>query len=126
MKKEDAKYIIDFLEWIYQHFAPNDEDHEQFTNCFINCNNLLSDEVNGDSTSHDKALHKHIVSNNEAMKCSCGKDCKIPLCFECFEKGLERNSAVSVCPECDSKDIRPYRDHYCCYECGNYFRQTDC
>jgi hypothetical protein len=49
--------------------------------------------------------HKHDVSNNE---------------------GLEPREGVAVCPECNGKDIRPYRDHYCCYECGNYFRQTDC
>ena len=30
----------------------------------------------------------------------------------------------SVCPECGSKGVRPYRDHLCCYDCGNYFRKT--
>jgi len=30
----------------------------------------------------------------------------------------------SVCPECGGKGVRPYRDHLCCYDCGNYFRKT--
>ena len=73
--------------------------------------------------------HKHIVSNNELPVCSkCdgrggwGEGLEHEDCYKCGGTGNE----VAVCPECKSKDIRPYRDHYCCYECGNYFRQTDC
>jgi len=29
-----------------------------------------------------------------------------------------------VCPNCKSKDVKPYKNKYCCYECGNYFGQT--
>lgn len=28
----------------------------------------------------------------------------------------------SVCPKCNGKDVRPYKDHLCCYECGNYWQ----
>jgi hypothetical protein len=30
------------------------------------------------------------------------------------------------CPKCKGKDVRPYRDHLCCYECGEYFRPNGC
>lgn len=33
--------------------------------------------------------------------------------------------SVSVCPECGGKDVRPYKDHLCCYECGEFFKQTE-
>lgn len=28
-----------------------------------------------------------------------------------------------ACPECGGKDVRPYKDHFCCYECGEYLMQ---
>jgi len=65
-----------------------------------------------------KKLNKPAVINNEAMKCSCGKECKIPMCFECFKKGLERESEVSACQGCGRElDQMDYAVGMC-YECG--------
>ena len=33
--------------------------------------------------------------------------------------------SVAVCPNCGGKDIRPYKGHFCCYECSEFFEQTE-
>lgn len=33
--------------------------------------------------------------------------------------------SVVVCPNCGGKDVRPYKGHYCCYECSEFFEQTE-
>ena len=30
---------------------------------------------------------------------------------------------VTVCPNCGGKDIRPYKGHFCCYECSEFFEK---
>ena len=47
----------------------------------------------------------HVI-NNEAMKCSCGNASKIPVCFECFMKEMDRQSEVSVGLEHKSAEFR--------------------
>jgi hypothetical protein len=65
-----------------------------------------------------KNLNIPAVINNEAMKCSCGKPCRIPLCFDCFKKGLEPESEVAACQGCGRKlDQMDYAVGLC-YECG--------
>jgi len=32
------------------------------------------------------------------------------------------NLTIPVCPKCGGNDIRTYRDHLCCYMCGEYFK----
>jgi hypothetical protein len=48
--------------------------------------------------------------------------------FECAKmmaKYLKQQLLIQrVCPNCNSKDVKPYRNKYCCYECGCYFGQT--
>jgi hypothetical protein len=46
MKKEDAKYINDFLDWININTQLNTNDFEHYANCMMNCSNLLANEMN--------------------------------------------------------------------------------
>lgn len=38
------------------------------------------------------ALRKTAVSGS-AYTCDCGQKAKMPICFDCFKKGLERNDS---------------------------------
>jgi len=55
MKKEEAKYISDFLKWIDKNMTPASVDFETYSNCYANSISVLDDVVNGLSTS-DEAL----------------------------------------------------------------------
>lgn len=33
--------------------------------------------------------------------------------------------SVPVCPNCGGKDVKPYKGHLCCYECSEFFEQTE-
>ena len=35
----------------------------------------------------------------------------------------EKMKDKTVCPNCGGKDIRPYKGHFCCYECSEFFEQ---
>jgi len=41
MKKEDAKYIIDFLDWINNNTIIREQDFEHYSNCAMNCQSIL-------------------------------------------------------------------------------------
>ena len=38
-----------------------------------------------------------------------------------MKKRVLNSTKCPKCPKCKSKDIKPYRNKYCCYNCGNYF-----
>ena len=64
----------------------------------------------------DKSFNNHWNSTTDLIKKSVAK--------EIVKLFNSHNINISVCPECGGKDIRPYKDHLCCYECGNYFKQS--
>jgi hypothetical protein len=49
-------------------------------------NEKLSNEA------HNPPLSKGVVSGS-AYTCDCGQKAKMPICFDCFKKGLERNDS---------------------------------
>lgn len=59
MKKEDIKYIEDYLEWIRQNMNPAQVDFEQFANGMMNCNKILGQAL---------SLH-NVVGQSEQLKC---------------------------------------------------------
>lgn len=102
---EITKEEIEFLKQLKNYFGEHDKilfEHKAYP--------MIDNLV--------KKLNKPAVINNEAMKCSCGKPCRIPICFECFKKGLERESEVAACQDCGRKlDQMDYAVGLC-YECG--------
>jgi hypothetical protein len=62
MKKEDAKYINDFLDWITENVTVAEVDKEHFGNGMLNSFNLLQDVVSGANTGQDKC-HIQRVNN---------------------------------------------------------------
>ena len=61
MKKEDAKYILEAIEWMNKNTTVASADMETYGNLFMNSQGLLMDEVNGNSSENNPALHKQNV-----------------------------------------------------------------
>ena len=73
---------IEFVEWQKDGLTLNDVTW------------LMEDFIN-----HDRLVRKNnkpfaipaVSGRSEQLFCSCGKPSKIPICMDCFKKGLERN-----------------------------------
>lgn len=38
---------------------------------------------------------------------------------------LKEERHTEICPKCNGTDVRQYRDNWCCYECGHYYKQNE-
>jgi hypothetical protein len=61
MKKADAKYILESIEWMNENTTVEIVDVETYGNLFMNSQNLLMDEVNGVKKSDEPALNLPVV-----------------------------------------------------------------
>ena len=43
MKIEEAKYILDFIEFVNTNTSVSHEFHEHYANCYMNSTNILND-----------------------------------------------------------------------------------
>ena len=62
MKKADAKYILEAIEWMNKNTTVASVDMETYGNLFMNSQNLLMDEVNDAEKSDEPALNLPVVN----------------------------------------------------------------
>jgi ribosomal protein L37AE/L43A len=41
-----------------------------------------------------------------------------------YANTVAEKPSAEECPNCGGKDIKPYKGHYCCYECSEFFEQS--
>lgn len=63
MKKEDAKYILEAIEWMNENTTVASVDMETYGNLFMNSQSLLMDEVNEAANKTGEALNLPVVNN---------------------------------------------------------------
>ena len=69
MKKEDAKYILEAIEWMNEHTTVASVDMETYGNLFMNSQNLLMDVVNGANAITEPALPiQNVMPQSEQLK----------------------------------------------------------
>ena len=70
MKKEDAKYILDAIEWMNENTTVASVDMETYGNLFMNSQCLLMDVVNGVEKSDEPALNTSVVGESVCPNCN--------------------------------------------------------